>query len=56
MDATNKFNLSQRGMAGATIKVLPNSGHEKVKRSWDVVRYIESHFKNQNDYFYCESK
>jgi len=56
MDATNKFNLSQRGMAGAIIKVLPNSDHEKVKRSWRTINYIRNQFDNQNSYFYTERK
>ena len=47
---------SQRGMAGATVKVLPNSDHEKVKRHPDVVKFIESQFDNRPGYFYCERK
>jgi len=46
---------SQKGMVGPTHNIEGND-HEKVKRSKETVDYIESQFKNQSSYFYCESK
>ena len=47
---------SQKGMAGGTKYNIPNSDHEKVKRSWRTINYIRNQFDNQNSYFYTERK
>lgn len=47
---------TQHGWAGAAIKTIPNTNHEEVKRSWDVVRYLESQFVEPTGYFKLDKK